>query len=189
MFPRSPESPEQMEAVTYAKVLADLDAAKESLGSGEGAGVLATTTDDRYLHHIFGSFAPIANHRPLYLLPMEAFSPTIAGDIRPAHLVGTTGNIVQMYEALPSSFLSKNGESDLEKAQALIDIREEAGKEGKKPPFMKNVKYRQHNLRLYKQLRKKLGGQLEQIVCDFQEPEHKISRFIRECGIEIQVMK
>lgn len=189
MFPKSPEKATDMVPILYKKVLKDLTSARQNLQASDKVNIVATTPDDRYLHHIFGTFAPIANNRPLYLISPDSLNAEITADIRPGQLIGTPADIEKMYQSLPDHFLGKAGETDLNKAQELIDIREEAAQAGKKPPFMKNMKYRTHNLRLYKQVRKKLGGQLTQIVCDYQEPEHKISRFIRECGIEIQVME
>lgn len=190
MFPKSPEQETEMAPILYQKVLSDLSEAKQSLQpNGNEVNILATTSNDRYLHHIFGTFAPIANHRPLYLISPDSLNAEITASIKPGQLVGTPSDIEKMYQMLPENFLGKAGETDLNKAQELIDIREEAAQAGKKPPFLKNVKYRTHNLRLYKQVRKKLGGQLTRIVCDYQEPDHKISRFIRECGIDIQVME
>ncbi len=189
MFPSSPDQATDMVPILYQKVLQDLSAARQSLANSDQVNIVATTSNDRYLHHIFGTFAPIANNRPLYLISPDSLNAAITADIRPGQLVGTPSDIEKMYQLLPDHFLGKAGETDLSIAQELIDIREEAAQSGKKPPFMKNMKYRTHNLRLYKQVRKKLGGQLTQIVCDYQEPEHKISRFIRECGIEIQVME
>ncbi len=188
MFPKSPEEPTEMVPIRYQKVLRDLSTARESLVAGNRVNIVATTSDDRYLHHIFGTFAPIANHHPLYLISPDSLNAVITADIRPGQLVGTPSDVEKMYQLLPDQFLGKAGETDLSKAQKLIDIQEEAARSGKKPSFMKNMKYRSHNQRLYKQVRKKLGGQLTQIVCDYQEPEHKVSRFIRECGIEIQVI-
>ena len=188
MFPKTPGSHKEMAVVEYDKVLKDLNAARQSLDPTGTTNVLATTSDDRYLHHIYGTFAPIVSYRPLYLIAPDSLNAEITADVRPGHLVGTPSGIELMYQLLPEHFLGKAGESDLDKAQELLDLRQEAADQGKKTPFMKNVKYRTHNQRLYKQVRKKLGGQLVQIVCDYQEPEAKVSRFIRECGIEIQVM-
>jgi len=189
LFPKSPDTPTDYRTVTFQQVLNDLGQAREQIAEQKSTNVVATTPEERYLHHIYGSFAPIAAGSPLYLISPENLSAEIAGDIKPSRLVGTPHDIEKMYQRLPEHFLGKPAQADLDKAQALIDIREEAAEAGKKPPFMKNMKYKTHNLRLYKQVRKKLGGQLHAIVCDYQEPEHKISRFMRECGIEIQVME
>lgn len=189
LFPKGPEDVSAFKAVTYNKVLKDMAQARQHIVQLNTTTVVATTSEERYLHHIYGSFAPIAAGSPLYLISPESLSAEIAGDIKPSQLVGTPSDIEQMYQRLPEHFLGKPAQADLDKAQELIDVRETAAEAGKKPPFMKNMKYKTHNLRLYKQVRKKLGGQLNAIVCDYQEPEHKISRFMRECGFDIQVME
>ena len=97
------------------------------------------------------------------------------------------GDIETIYERLPAHFLGKDDPKPIEKAQELIEIRETAKAEGKKTPFFKNVKYKSHNKGLYKQVRKRMGGQLAALICDHDEPDARTARFFRECGLPIEV--
>ena len=70
MFPDASSGKGEMTHVTYEKVLKDLNQARQSLT--DQSNVLSMTSDDRYLHHIAGTFAPIVSQNPLYLINPEA---------------------------------------------------------------------------------------------------------------------
>lgn len=187
LFAHNPKSPLKFAPVRYARVLEHLHTAQARIADFPTGSVLTLASTDRYLQHIHGGFAPLSVHRPLYILDADQLAADHCTTCKPALLVGQPQDIETIYERLPAHFLGKDDPKPIEKAQELIEIREAAQAEGKKAPFFKNLKYKSHNKGLYKQIRKKLGGQLGVVICDHDEPQKHIARFFRESELPIEV--
>lgn len=186
LFAHNPKNPLAFAPVRYARVLEHLKQATESLEALPKGGVLSLAKPNRYLYHVHGSFAALANQRLLYLAHAEQLATDQFLEAKPAMLVALPSDIQVLYDHLPDRFLGKPDPKPIEKAQELIDVFEEAQAAGKKPPFMKKMKYNAHNKGLYKQVRKRMGGQLGLLVSDHDEPERRTSRFFREAGLSLE---
>lgn len=187
LFAHNPKNPTKFAPVRFARVLEHFDQAQERIQQFPQGGILSLAGAHRYIQHIHGAFAPLAIHRPLYLLEAEALSSDQCATAKPAMIVAEAQDIEAIYDRLPEHFLGKADPKPLIKAQELIDIREEAEAAGKKAPFFKNLKYKSHNHSLYKQIRKRMGGHLGVLTCDHDEPQRQTARFFRECGLPIEV--
>ncbi len=187
LFAHNPKNRLQFAPVRFRRFLTHLKEAHERLAQ-ETAPVVATLTPDRYLQHVHGSIAPLSFHRGLYLLRPEEMDTQVALDAKPAWMVALPKDIELLYDRIPAHFLQKPDDKSLEKAQAILDIREAAEKEGKKAPFGKRIQYKTHNQSLYKQVRKRLGGQLTHLLSDHDQPNRPTTRFFQECGLQVDAM-
>ncbi|HHG86097.1 MAG TPA: hypothetical protein ENJ82_15215 [Bacteroidetes bacterium] len=160
--------------------------AKKQYQKANTQSILSLLTPIQLLQRSHGIFAALHLQIPIYLLDQPALTQPILAQLQPQVILTDPLGLQKLYQNLPSylgdpAITSKA----FEKAQTIINKREEAIAQGKKDPALNRMRYRLNNQKLYNKVQAKLGGKIQYFWLDSGPIAEETKHFFEECALKL----
>jgi hypothetical protein len=176
------------DTVSYSDFLRDLDASLAYYSSSRHQKTGSALSPVSFTQRTFGFYAPMMLGLKVHCFTEEDFAmlgpvSSIAPDcliISPVALNQLCDEVIQAL--FPKELKSKKR---LEKSRKVCDKRTAAIKGGRRPPLFTRLQYNFLNRTLFKKIRKSLGGNLKEIICDKGPLNEDAYAFFTNAGISV----